>query len=128
MPRAQRIIQSFTSYLLILLVLLLSGLAVHQDALAVPAKKVRALVAQTHHGPSFRKVALHKESRRHPAAPTKHRRVRAHRPVVVKIAMPEACLLEPVITAYHELAPLPLTSVYRYVYFLEITPPPPKDC
>lgn len=128
MRRLPRTIQSLTSYLLILLVLLLSALAVHQDALAVPARKGKALMAQAHPGPSFAKAAMHKEGKHHPAPPAKHRRTRAHRPTVVKIALPGSCLLAPVAIAYHDVAPLPLASVYRYVYFREITPPPPKDC
>jgi hypothetical protein len=127
MPIPLRCIQSFSSLLLAVLLLLLGALAVHRDALAVPVKKNRTVVAQaSHHGPAYHEVAAHKDSR-HPASPAK-RRPRAHHPTIVKVAMPARYCPAHIAAAHGAAALMPLASVYRYIYFREINPPPPRQC
>lgn len=126
MSSLKRYIQSFSSLVLAVLMLVLSALAVHQDALAVPVKKMHAS-RNSHHMLAYHKQTLHKQAKQ-PVAPTKHRRPHAHRPSIVKVAIPEVFQLDYIATSYLEMATLPLTSVYRYVFFREINPPPPKAC
>ena|ERR1043165_1583517 len=125
MPFFKHIANVFPSIMLGLLVLLLSAIAVRQDAAAVPVVKKHVSVAK-YHGPTFHKVVAHKDGRHVPPGSSKHRKSRVHRPLVVKLVAPEMNELQSVAVPYVENAPLPLVSVYRYVFFREIAPPPPK--
>jgi hypothetical protein len=128
MSLLQRSLRSLAGFLLGLLVVVISGLAAHQAAIATPVHRTKAAKVHAQHGLAFHKLAMHKAGKAHPIAPVKHRRTRAHRVSVVKIATPSIFQLPYVAVSHYERAPLPLESVYRYVFFREITPPPPKAC